>query len=320
MGKKIVVALGGNAILTDDPTALGQQKVLRETAEKLVALVKQGHELVISHGNGPQVGNLLNQQMAADSEQNPSLPLDTCVAMTQGSIGYWLQNAMNEALKEENINKQATSIITQCLVNQDDPAFTNPTKPVGPFLTEKEANAAAEKDGSIYIEDAGRGWRKVVASPKPLEIIEYPLVEKLMENGYITISAGGGGIPVIKTEAGIKGVEAVIDKDFAAAKLAELVKADYLIILTGVDYVYINFGKENQKKLENVTLTELKEYINQNQFAAGSMLPKVEAVVNFLENSPNAKAVITSLDNIANLKDDLTGTVVKNNNYLETAI
>jgi carbamate kinase len=320
MGKKIVVALGGNAILTDDPTALGQQKVLKETAEKLVALVKQGHELVISHGNGPQVGNLLNQQMNADTEINPALPLDSCVAMTQGSIGFWLQNAMNEALKEENIDKQTASIITQCLVDKDDPAFMNPTKPVGPFLTEEEAKTVAEKDGSVYIEDAGRGWRKVVASPKPLEIIEYPIVENLVKNGFITISAGGGGIPVIKTEEGIKGVEAVIDKDFAAAKLAELVKADYLIILTGVDYVFINYGKENQKKLEDVTLTELKEYINQNQFAAGSMLPKVEAVVNFLENSPNAKAVITSLDNIANLKDELTGTVVKNNNYLENAI
>ncbi|MFK9089898.1 carbamate kinase [Bacillus salipaludis] len=312
MGKKIVVALGGNAILTDDPTAQGQQKVLKETAEKLVALVKQGHELVISHGNGPQVGNLLNQQMAADSEKNPALPLDTCVAMTQGSIGFWLQNAMNEALKAENINKQSVSIITQCLVNTDDPAFKNPTKPVGPFLTEEEAKAAAEKEGSVYIEDAGRGWRKVVASPKPLEIIEYPLVESLVKNGFITISAGGGGIPVIETDKGVQGVEAVIDKDFAAAKLAELVNADYLIILTGVDYVYINYGKENQKKLEDVTLTELKEYINQNQFAAGSMLPKVEAVVNFLENSPNGQAIITSLDNIANLKDELTGTVVKN--------
>jgi len=311
MGKKIVVALGGNAILTDDPTAQGQQKVLKETAEKLVALVKQGHELVISHGNGPQVGNLLNQQMAADSEKNPALPLDTCVAMTQGSIGYWLQNAMNEALKAENINKQSVSIITQCLVNTEDPAFKNPTKPVGPFLTEEEAKAAAEKEGSVYIEDAGRGWRKVVASPKPLEIIEYPLVESLVKNGFITISAGGGGIPVIETDKGVQGVEAVIDKDFAAAKLAELVNADYLIILTGVDYVYINYGKENQIKLEDVTLTELKEYINQNQFAAGSMLPKVEAVVNFLENSPNGKAIITSLDNIANLKDELTGTVVK---------
>ncbi|WP_419393464.1 carbamate kinase [Cytobacillus praedii] len=320
MGKKIVVALGGNAILTDDPTALGQQKVLKETAGKLVALVKQGHELVISHGNGPQVGNLLNQQMTADSEINPALPLDSCVAMTQGSIGFWLQNAMNEALKEENIDKQTATIITQCLVDKDDPAFMNPTKPVGPFLTEEEAKTVAEKDGSVYIEDAGRGWRKVVASPKPLEIIEYPIVENLVKNGFITISAGGGGIPVIKTEEGIKGVEAVIDKDFAAAKLAELVKADYLIILTGVDYVFINYGKENQKKLEDVTLTELKEYINQNQFAAGSMLPKVEAVVNFLENSPNAKAVITSLDNIANLKEELTGTVVKNNNYLENAI
>lgn len=315
MGKKIVVALGGNAILTDDPTAEGQKLVLKETAKKLVALVKQGHELVISHGNGPQVGNLLNQQMAADSEINPAMPLDSCVAMTQGSIGFWLQNAMNEALKEENIDKQAASIITQCLVNQDDPAFENPTKPVGPFLTEEEAKAAAEHDGSVYMEDAGRGWRKVVPSPKPFEIIEYPLVASLVKNGYITISAGGGGIPVIQTEEGIKGVEAVIDKDFAAAKLAELVKADYLIILTGVDYVFINYGKEDQKKLEDIELSELKEYIAQNQFAAGSMLPKVEAVVNFLENSPNGKAVITSLDNIANLKDELTGTVVKNSSY-----
>lgn len=309
MGKRIVVALGGNAILTDDPTAQGQQNVLRETAEKLVTLVKQGHQLVIAHGNGPQVGNLLNQQLAANSEKNPALPLDTCVAMTQGSIGYWVQNAMNDILIKENIQKQAVSVVTQCLVNQDDPAFQNPSKPVGPFLTEEEAKAASEKDGAHYKEDAGRGWRKVVPSPKPEEILEYPMVKNLIDNGFITISAGGGGIPVIAMEDGYKGVEAVIDKDFAAAKLAEMLNADYFIILTGVDNVYINFGKENQKKLEQVHISELKEYISQNQFAAGSMLPKVQAVIQFLEKRPFAQAVITSLDNLENL---LTGTVVSN--------
>lgn len=316
MGKRIVVALGGNAILTDDPTAQGQQKALKDTAEKLVSLVEQGHQLVITHGNGPQVGNLLNQQLAADSEKNPALPLDTCVAMTQGSIGYWLQHAMNEALKSKQIAKQSVSLVTQCLVNKNDPAFENPTKPVGPFLTEEEAKAASEKDGANYKEDAGRGWRKVVASPKPVEIIEYPMVEYLIENDFITISAGGGGIPVVATENGIEGVEAVIDKDFAAAKLAEMVKADYFIILTGVDNVYINFGKENQQKLEDVSLAELREYIDQGQFASGSMLPKVEAVIQFLENSPASKAMISSLENLENLKDGLIGTVISNHHSL----
>lgn len=310
MKKKIVVALGGNAILTDDPTAQGQQKVLKYTAKKLASLVKQGHQLVISHGNGPQVGNLLNQQIAANSEKNPALPLDTCVAMTQGSIGYWAQNALNEVFQNENIKKQAVSVITQCLVDKNDPAFKNPTKPVGPFLSEEEAKAAREHEGGIYKEDAGRGWRKVVPSPKPKAIIEYPIINNLIENGFITISAGGGGIPVVETETGFEGVEAVIDKDFAAAKLAEMLHADYFIILTGVDNVYINFGKENQKKLEEVHISELKGYIEQGQFAAGSMLPKVQAVIQFLENRPQATAIITSLENLENIKDGLAGTVV----------
>ncbi|WP_042337707.1 carbamate kinase [Bacillus andreraoultii] len=312
MGKKIVVALGGNAILTDDPTAQGQQKVLKYTAEKLANLVKQGHQLVVTHGNGPQVGNLLNQQLAANSEKNPALPLDTCVAMTQGSIGYWTQNALNEVFQQQNIKKQAVSVVTQCLVDKNDPAFKNPAKPVGPFLTEEEAKAAHTQDGATYKEDAGRGFRKVVPSPKPKAIIEYPMVKNLIESGFVTISAGGGGVPVIETETGYQGVEAVIDKDFAAAKLAEMLEADYFIILTGVDNVYINFGKENQQKLEDVHISELKEYIDQNQFAAGSMLPKVEAVIEFLENRPQAAAIITSLENLENLKNGLTGTVVRN--------
>lgn len=312
MGKKIVVALGGNAILTDDPTAQGQQKVLKYTAEKLANLVKQGHQLVVTHGNGPQVGNLLNQQLAANSEKNPALPLDTCVAMTQGSIGYWTQNALNEVFQQQNIKQQAVSVVTQCLVDKNDPAFKSPAKPVGPFLTEEEAKAASEQDGATYKEDAGRGYRKVVPSPKPKAIIEYPMVKNLIESGFVTISAGGGGVPVIETETGYQGVEAVIDKDFAAAKLAEMLEADYFIILTGVDNVYINFGKENQQKLEDVHISELKEYINQDQFAAGSMLPKVQAVIEFLENRPQAVAIITSLENLENLKDGLTGTVVRN--------
>ena len=309
---RIVIALGGNAILTDDPSAEGQKQAIRKTVTQLIDLVKEGHELVISHGNGPQVGNLLNQQIASQSEKNPAMPLDTCVAMTQGSIGYWIQNELNNALRRENIPKQSVSIVTQCLVDEKDPAFSNPTKPVGPFLTEEEALKEQEKDGGVYKEDAGRGWRKVVPSPNPISIVEYPAVERLIEQGFITISAGGGGIPIIQDEdGGYKGIEAVIDKDFAAAKLAELVKADYFIILTGVDYVYINYGKENQMKLENVTLEELKEYIDQNHFASGSMLPKVQAVIQFLKNCPKSTAMITSLEKLAELKSGPVGTIVK---------
>ncbi|MBZ6527634.1 carbamate kinase [Aerococcaceae bacterium DSM 111021] len=313
MGKRIVVALGGNAILTDDPSAQGQIEALRYTSKRLIELIKEGHQLIISHGNGPQVGNLLLQQAAADSAKNPAMPLDTCVGMTQGSIGYWLQNMMNEALAEAGIEKQVATLVTQVVVDENDTAFENPTKPIGPFLSQEEAVKAAHETGDTYVEDAGRGYRKVVPSPKPQTIVEYPIIKNLIEQDIITISAGGGGIPVKKATYGYQGVEAVIDKDFASAKLAELVEADYLVILTGVDNVYINFNQPNQEKLENVTSAQLKHWIQKDQFAAGSMLPKVEAAISFVENRPESKVVITSLENIDAIFGEGSATVVSAN-------
>lgn len=310
MTKRIVVALGGNAILTDDPSAKGQIEALRYTSKRLIELIKQGHQLIISHGNGPQVGNLLLQQAAADSEKNPAMPLDTCVAMTQGSIGYWLQNMLNEALAEAGIDKQVASVVTQVVVDENDSAFTNPTKPVGPFLSEAEAQAVTAETGDTFVEDAGRGYRKVVPSPKPISFVEYPVIKAMIEQDFVTISAGGGGIPVKQAEFGYEGVEAVIDKDFASAKLAELVEADYLVILTGVDNVYVNFNQPNQEKLENVTVAQLNNWIAEEQFAPGSMLPKVEAAIAFVENNPKGKAVITSLENIAAVMGEGSATFV----------
>lgn len=310
MGKRIVIALGGNAILNDDPSPQGQIEALRYTSKQLIELIKQGHQLIISHGNGPQVGNLLLQQTLAKSDKNPALPLDACVAMTQGSIGYWLQNTMNEAMVEAGLHHQVASIVTQVVVDENDQAFSNPTRPIGPFFTQEEAEKAAAETGEIYVEDAGRGYRKVVPSPKPLTIVEYPIIKTLIENGYVTISAGGGGIPVIEVAHGYKGVEAVIDKDFASAKLANLVEADYLFMLTGVDHVYVNYNQPNQEKLEAVTVDQLKKWIDENQFSPGSMLPKVEAAISFVESRPQGKAIITSLDNINALFAGGSATVV----------
>ena len=310
MSKRIVVALGGNAILSDDPTAAAQMEALRYTSDKLVKLIKQDYELVISHGNGPQVGNLFLQQVAGESESNPILPFDALVAMTQGSIGYWLQNVLKEALMKEGIDKQVASLVTQVVVDENDPAFENLTKPIGPFLTEEEANKASEETGDTYVEDAGRGYRRVVASPMPETIVEFPTIKSLIDNDVVTISAGGGGIPVVETEHGYKGVEAVVDKDFASAKLAEQVEADYLLILTGVDNVYINYNKPNQEKLEEVTVSQLKTWIEEEQFAPGSMLPKIEAAINFVESYPGAKTVITSLENVNNFFEGGSATVV----------
>lgn len=310
MGKRIVVALGGNAILTDDPSAQGQIEALRYTSKRLIELIKQGHQLIISHGNGPQVGNILLQQDAADSDKNPAMPLDSCVAMTQGSIGYWLQNMMTEALAEAGLDKQVATVLTQVAVDENDPAFSNPTKPIGPFLTKEEADEAAQVTGDIYVEDAGRGYRKVVPSPKPQTILEYPVIKSLIQQDFVTISAGGGGIPVKKAEYGYQGVEAVIDKDFASAKLAELVDADYLFILTGVDNVYINFNQPNQEKLEEVTASQLKQWIQEDHFAPGSMLPKVQAAISLVESRPESQVVITSLENIDAIFGEGSVTVV----------
>lgn len=313
MTQKIVVALGGNAILSKDASAKAQQEALRDTARHLVKFIENGDELTISHGNGPQVGNLLLQQQAADSVKNPAMPLDTCVAMTEGSIGYWLQNAMKDIMNEKNIKKDVVSVVTQVEVDSKDPAFENPTKPIGPFLTKEEADAArSENPNATFKEDAGRGYRKVVPSPKPIDICEKDVINLLVQNGVITISVGGGGIPVVKKDGQLVGVEAVIDKDFASETLAELIEADTLLILTGVDNVYINYNKPNQEKLERVNVAEMERYIDEDQFAAGSMLPKVQAAIQFVRDNPSRKAVITSLENIQNYIDNGAGTIITN--------
>ena len=310
--RKIVVALGGNAILSSDPSASAQKKALVDTAKHLVKLIKNGDDLIITHGNGPQVGNLLLQNLAADSDKNPAFPLDSLVAMTEGSIGFWLQNALENELTKEGIDKEVTSVVTQVIVDKSDPAFENLTKPIGPFYTEEEAKAEAEKTGATFKEDAGRGWRKVVASPKPVGIKEIATIRTLLNAGEVVVAAGGGGIPVVREEDGtLTGVEAVIDKDFASQTLAELVDADLFIVLTGVDYVYINYNKPDQKKLEKVTVAELEEYIQQNQFAPGSMLPKVQAAMAFVNHKPDSRAVITSLENLAALLESNSGTIIE---------
>lgn len=306
--KRYIVALGGNAILTDDPSAAAQQKALEDTAEKLSVLIEAGHEVIISHGNGPQVGNLLLQQMAADSKENPALPLDALVAMTQGSIGYWLQQALQKVLNTKGIDKEVATVLTQVVVDENDPAFEDPSKPIGPFLTEEEVKD--KNDGSIYKEDAGRGYRRVVPSPRPVTIKEANVISSLVNAGFITVAGGGGGIPVVEKDGEMQGVEAVIDKDFASSKLAELVKADAFIILTGVDNVYVNFNQPDQKKLEHVTVSELEQYISEEQFAPGSMLPKIEAAIEFVKGTKDGKAIITSLENIGNALNNDGGTTV----------
>lgn len=310
MKKRVLVALGGNAILSKDPTAQAQIAAVEETMNYLVELIKQGHQLIISHGNGPQVGNLLLQQAAGDSPKNPAMPLDTCVAMTQGSIGYWLQNALKKKLKDLGIDKEVASVVTQVKVDAADPAFTNLSKPIGPFYSEAEKLELEAKSQDQFVEDAGRGYRKVVASLKPVDIVEAKVIKTLVDSDVVTIAVGGGGIPVVETDGHLAGVEAVIDKDFASAKLAELIDADVLLILTGVDNVYINYNQPDQEKLEEITVAQAKEWIAQGQFAPGSMLPKVEAAIDFVENKENASAVITSLSNVKNYFEGGSATVI----------
>ncbi|HAA6843893.1 TPA_asm: carbamate kinase [Listeria monocytogenes] len=310
MNQKIVVALGGNAILSSDASAEAQQSALEKTAEYLVQFIENGDDLIISHGNGPQVGNLMLQQHAGASEKNPAMPLDTCVAMTQGSIGYWMQNALDKAFLKHGLDKVAVSLITQVVVDKDDPAFKKPTKPIGPFLTKEEAEKEMAETGAIFLEDAGRGYRKVVPSPRPLSIKEHQIIKQLVDSGVVTISAGGGGVSVVENGLDLSGVETVIDKDFASEKLAELISADLLVILTGMENVYINYNQPNQKKLERVTVSELEKYIDEKQFAAGSMLPKIEAATAFVKERPNAKAIITSLENIGAMLEHGAGTVI----------
>ncbi|MGL6206254.1 MAG: carbamate kinase [Lactobacillus panisapium] len=309
--KRIVVALGGNAILTDDPSAQAQQAALLRTANYLTDFIAQGDiQLVITHGNGPQVGNLLLQELAGSSESNPAMPLDTVGAMTQGEIGLWLANALDMKADERQLPVKIMTMLTRTVVDEHDKAFQNPSKPIGVFYQENEVNEVKKEHPDWQlVEDAGRGFRRVVPSPKPLSIMEADAIKSLVEKGMTLIAAGGGGVPVIKSGEEIHGVEAVIDKDFSAAKLAELVDADQLIILTAVKYVAINYHKPSQRDLHQVKVAEMKQFLSENQFAPGSMKPKVEAAISFVEKS-NKPAVITSLDNISSYLKNGDGTII----------
>ena len=303
---RYVVSLGGNA-LGKNPEE--QKELLKGVSKSIVHLVKLGHEVIIVHGNGPQVG-MINLAFN-ESPSSPEMPFPECGAMSEGYIGYHIQNAIDNALKDEGVKRNVVTLVTQVLVDKNDPLFLNPTKPIGSFYTKEEAEKIIHEKGYTMKEDAGRGYRRVVASPLPIDVIEKESIKTLVEKGNIVICAGGGGIPVIEKNGKIEGVAAVIDKDYASAKVAELVNADILIILTAVDNVYINFNKPEQKKLENVTINEMEEYLNTDYFAKGSMYPKVNACVKFLSHSKGKKAVISSLEK-ANLAFELkTGTIIQ---------
>lgn len=306
---KIVIALGGNAL---GKTPEEQLKLVSNTAKSIVEIVKQGHEVIIAHGNGPQVGmiNLAMDYASLNGAGTPSMPFAECGAMSQGYIGYHLQQKIKEELIKNNIDKECVTLVTQVEVDKNDNAFNNPTKPVGMFYTKEEAEKIEKEKGYTFVEDAGRGYRRVVPSPKPINIVELESVKKLVKSNCVVITVGGGGIPIIKEANSFKGVDAVIDKDLSSAKLATQLNADILLILTAVERVCINYNKENEQALDRLTVEEAKKYIEQNEFAKGSMLPKIEACLNFVTNYPEGKAIITSLDKAKESLLGLTGTVI----------
>ena len=311
MGEKIVVALGGNALQSGkaEPTAEAQLQVVKNTCERIADISDMGYEVAVVHGNGPQVGRILLASETA-KDVTPAMPFDVCGAMSQGYIGYHLQQALKYALNKRNRNIPVATIATQMVVEKDDPGFKNPTKPIGPFYTEEEAKALQEEKGYTMKEDAGRGWRRVVASPIPRKIVEIESVKQLWDS-TIVITCGGGGIPVIENwDGSLEGVAAVIDKDFAAELLAEQVDADVLMILTEVEKVAINYNKPDQQDLSHMSLKEAAQYCDEGQFAPGSMLPKVQACMKFVRAYPNKKAIITSLDKAIEALDGKTGTVI----------
>jgi carbamate kinase len=311
MAEKIVVALGGNALQSgkSEPTAEAQLKVVRNTCERIADISDMGYEVAVVHGNGPQVGRILLASETA-KDVTPAMPFDVCGAMSQGYIGYHLQQALKYALNKRNKNIPVVTLATQMIVEPDDPGFKNPTKPIGPFYSEEEAKALQEEKGYTMKEDAGRGWRRVVASPIPRKIVEIDAVKKLWDS-TIVITCGGGGIPVIENADGsLEGTAAVIDKDFAAELLAEQVDADVLMILTEVEKVAINFNKPNQENLSNMNLADAARYCEEGQFAPGSMLPKVQAAMKFVRAYPSKKAIITSLDKAIDALNGKTGTVI----------
>jgi carbamate kinase len=305
MSKKILVALGGNAL---GSTLEEQMQAVHQTGKAIAELVEQGYEIVITHGNGPQVGLVSDVFSCYEANHETShFTLSLCVSLTQGLIGYDLQNAVREELLNRGLKKYVSTLITQVVVDKKDPAFNTPTKPIGPFYNKAIAKTMISK-GVNMMEDSGRGHRRVVASPKPVRIVEKNTIKTLLNSGEIVIACGGGGIPVVKEGNHLRGVEAVIDKDFASARLAEVLEVDYFIILTAVEKVAINFGKENEQWLDELTCEQAKQYNADGQFGIGSMQPKVQACVEFIEKSPKSIALITHLEKVSDGLKGLTGT------------
>jgi len=302
---KYVVTLGGNA-LGNNP--IEQKQALIKVAEAITDLIMDNNEVAIVHGNGPQVG-MINLAFET-SKETPNMPFPECGAMSEGYIGYHIQNALYNSFKENNVNKSVVTLITQVLVDPQDPLFLHPSKPIGSFYTKEQAEQINKEKGYIMKEDAGRGYRRVVPSPLPIDIIEKESIKSLLDNGQVVICAGGGGIPVIKQDNKLEGVAAVIDKDYASAKLASLIDADYLVILTAVNNVCLNYGKENEVVLKDVKKGDMAKYLEEGHFAKGSMYPKVQAVLNFLNNK-NKVAVIASLDNAKEAFKLKAGTIIK---------
>ncbi len=308
-GKSVVIALGGNAL---GNTPEEQLQLVENTASHIVDMIAKGINVVVTHGNGPQVGMISNAFAEASVHDGaiPEMPFPECGAMSQGYIGYHLSQAILGELKKRSILRSTACIITQTVVYPEDPAFLHPTKPVGPFMSEEEAKKRAEETGMTFAEDAGRGWRMMVASPKPQRVVELDAIKDLMDDGYIVIAAGGGGVPVIERDDSYHGIPAVIDKDRTSAKLAADFKADMLVILTAVEKVAINFNTPEQENLDSMTISEARKYIEEGQFAAGSMLPKVQACIEYLTAHPEGRALITSLEHAAEGLEGKTGTVI----------
>ena len=308
---KVVVALGGNA-LGKSPEE--QLKLVKNTASSLIGLIDAGNQVVMSHGNGPQVGAInLGMNFAAENGKTAAFPFPECGAMSQGYIGYHLQQSLQNELHKRWMNKNVATIVTQIAVDPQDPAFDNPSKPVGDFYTKEQAEQIEKEKGYTFKEDAGRGYRQVVPSPLPKKIMELNSINTLIESGDLVIAGGGGGVPVIMTDDGIQGVPAVIDKDRSSALLADQISADKLIILTAVDYVYVNYGKPDEKALKTLTIDEAHKYMDEKQFAAGSMLPKIEACLSFVEGHPEREAIITSLNGLDDALAGKVGTVIRDN-------
>jgi carbamate kinase len=309
---KIVIALGGNALQEagKPATAQAQLEVVERTSVYIADILEKGYQIVLAHGNGPQVGRLVIQNEYAEPV-TPAMPFDVCGAMSQGMIGYHIQQGLSKVLRSRGNSTPVATVVTQVVVDAHDPKFQNPSKPIGPFYTEEEAAAIAAQKGYVMKEDAGRGWRRVVASPMPVEIVELDAVRCLVDNGFIVVTVGGGGIPVVRNAQGnLEGVAAVIDKDLASERLAEDLDVDALVILTAVEKVSINFKKPDQKDLDTLSVAEAKRYIAEGHFAPGSMLPKIEAAVKFVESKPGRRAIITSLDKAALALEGKAGTTI----------